>query len=108
MSLFSVFLLTGFALFLLMMVAWNIQIENRAFHCTDDIGFGIFLEDMDVHKQAGDTICPGWTWGKINALSTAYKIFFFSLWFSSSAVAMILKYPTEWTEDNCSSRHDKN
>jgi len=39
---------------LLTLAAWNIQIEHRAFHCTDDVGFGFFWENMDTHERAND------------------------------------------------------
>jgi hypothetical protein len=46
--------------FLVTTTAWGIQIEPRAFQCTDIGGWPIanYLTDMDTHKGAGDTISP--------------------------------------------------
>src|SRR5712691_5505717 len=35
--------------FVIIMLAWNIQIEHRAYKCTDDVGFGFFWENMNTH-----------------------------------------------------------
>ena len=64
------------------LVPWNIQIEHRAFQCTDDVGFGSFFEDMDIHRGAGDTVSLGWTWEKLKVAKTVYEIVFFVIWLS--------------------------
>ena len=35
------------------LVAWNVQIEHRAFQCTDDVGFGFFWHDMQAGWERG-------------------------------------------------------
>jgi hypothetical protein len=77
-------LLVGGLLFSLIvtLVPWNIQIEHRAFQCTDDVGVGSFFEDMDTHRGAGDTVSPGWTWKKIKVAKTVYEMAFFTIWLS--------------------------
>jgi hypothetical protein len=69
------------------LVAWNIQIEHRAFHCSDDVGFGFFWESMDAHERAGDTLAPGWTWAKLRAERKVYMVAFFCIWFTCAFVA---------------------
>ena len=61
---------------ILTLIAWNIQIEHRAFRCTDDVGFGFFWEDMKEHQAAGDTVLSGWTWEKIKIVKTLYVVVF--------------------------------
>lgn len=59
---------------------WNGEIENRAFHCTDDVGFGVFWQDISEHEQAGDTVAPGWTWDKLRYARVIYAAAFFLIW----------------------------
>ncbi len=75
-------LAVGWSLFSLFvtLVPWNIQIEHRAFQCTDDVGFGSFFEDMDTHKGAGDTVSPSWTWEQLKVATAAYEMAFFAIW----------------------------
>ncbi len=78
--------------FVIIMLAWNIQIEHRAYRCTDDVGFGFFWENMNTHQAAGDTTLPGWTWGKIKAIQALYETGFVLLWLAIAAVpALTLK-----------------
>ena len=74
-----------FVSFVVTMLAWNIQIEHRAFKCTDDVGFGFFWESMNTHQGAGDTPLPGWTWGKIKTVHALYEAGFILLWFGITA-----------------------
>lgn len=64
------------------LIPWNIQIEHRAFRCTDDMGFGTFFCDMYTHRGAGDTISPGWTWEELELVREAYETAFFAIWLS--------------------------
>jgi hypothetical protein len=81
MRLLIVSLALGFFVSLFVtVVAWNIQIEHRALHCTDDVGFGFFWEDLEAHEQARDTLSPSWTWEKLSATQKKYDIAFFSIW----------------------------
>jgi hypothetical protein len=96
MKRFQPFLLFGmlaiggllFSLFVTM-VAWNIQIEHHALQCID-IGFGSFFVNMDTHQAAGDSVSPGWTWEKLRVARTAYEVAFFSIWFASAGVPIML------------------
>lgn len=75
--------------FVTTMAAWHIQIENRAFRCTDDIGFGAFWADIDLHRQAGDTRFPGWTWDSLKLVRTLYLVGFFLIWSLSFAAPLL-------------------
>jgi hypothetical protein len=78
--------------FLIIMLAWNIQIEHRACRCTDDVGFGFFWENMGTHQEAGDTVLPGWTWRKIKVIQALYEAGFIVLWLAiAAAPALALK-----------------
>ena len=75
--------------FVITMLAWNVQIEHRAFNCTDDVGFGFFWEDMNTHEGAGDTTLPGWTWGKIKGAQALYIAGFVLVWLAIAAVPVL-------------------
>ena len=78
--------------FIVIMLAWNLHIEHRAYRCTDDVGFGFFWENMATHERAGDTPLPGWTWGKIKFIQASYEAGFVLLWFAiAAAPALTLK-----------------
>ena len=77
---FVVSTMAGFMVsFPIFMLLWNIQIEHRAYRCTDDVGFGFFCESMDTHRGAGDTVLPGWTWQKIEVTQALYEAGFLVL-----------------------------
>lgn len=79
--------LVGLALsYFVTIVAWNLLIEHRAFHCTDDMGFALVAQDIDDHRLAGDTLSPGWTWEKIKAARAIYQAAFLALWFALAAM----------------------
>jgi hypothetical protein len=59
--------------------AWEYQITEKAFHCTDG-NFSGFWCDMDAHRQAGDTLLGGWTWDKLKLVRSIYEIIFYVLW----------------------------
>jgi len=65
--------------------AWNL-IEHRMFHCTDDMGFTFAPGNIDDHRGAGDTLCPGWTWGEVKAAKLIYLTAFFGIWFTIAAL----------------------
>jgi len=72
--------------YFLTIVAWNL-VERRMFHCTDDIiGFTLVVQNIDDHRLAGDTLCPGWTWGEVKAARLIYLAAFFSVWFAIAAM----------------------
>jgi TRAP-type C4-dicarboxylate transport system permease small subunit len=74
------------ALFITWLV-WEMQITERAFHCTDD-GLSIaFWTSAETHEAAGDKILPGWTWEKLKAVNRIYEFAFFTLWIGGSVVA---------------------
>lgn len=77
---------------LLTFVAWNIQIEPRAFQCWDSMGmlFDNYWEDMDTHRGAGDRISAGWTWDEIKTAREIYILAFFGIWAASSLVSFRL------------------
>ena len=64
---------------------WNIQIEGRAFQCDDWIPFANFETDMSNHREAADTLSPGWTWEKIEGIGRMYRVGFFVLWAGATA-----------------------
>ena len=66
-------------------VAWNL-LERRMFHCTDDAGIVFIVENIDDHRLAGDTLCPGWTWGEVKAVRLVYLAAFFGVWFAVAAM----------------------
>jgi hypothetical protein len=93
MNLLNKFFAFGFAGFVglllslfVTLIAWNIQIESLGFHCTDDVGFATFFVDMDTHKEAGDTLSPGWTWDELEIARTVYMVAFFFIWFVSASL----------------------
>lgn len=61
------------------MVAWNIQIEPRAFRCVDSVGFGEYWTEIGTHEGAGDHIAPGWTWENLELVRVLYIVTFFVL-----------------------------
>jgi hypothetical protein len=68
--------------------AWEILIEGRAFHCTDEGTFSLgFWMNIDTHQSAGDRIQQGWTWEKLTFARRAYQLAFLTLWFAGSALA---------------------
>jgi hypothetical protein len=74
--------LVGLALsYIVTIVVWNLVIEHRAFHCTDDMGFALVVQSIDDHRLAGDTLGPGWTWDGVKAARLIYLAAFYSLWF---------------------------
>ena len=75
--------------FLVTTIAWSIQIEPRAFQCTDSCGwpFDNYWTDMDSHESARDTISPGWTWEKLKVARIIYIVAFFLLWLAGSVIS---------------------
>ena len=66
---------------------WNTQIERRAYQCNDDIWPCAWITtDMSDHRDAGDTLSPGWTWEKIEDVGRMYRIGFFVLWAGATAL----------------------
>jgi hypothetical protein len=62
-------------------LGWLVQIEGRAFQCNDSTGPVAWPSgDMSLHRQAGDTMSPGWTWEKIEWVGRSYQTAFFLLW----------------------------
>jgi hypothetical protein len=74
---------------LIFTVAWNIRIEGRSFHCTDDVGFCFFWQDLHVHEAAGDTVSPGWTWEKIGKVKLTYEVAFLAMWAVSGILLFV-------------------
>lgn len=66
---------------LLVWLGWLIQIEGRAFQCTDS-GWPMawFSTDMTLHRQAGDTLSRGWTWEEVERVGRIYRAAFVILW----------------------------
>jgi hypothetical protein len=81
-SLFAVCALGGAVLSTVATFAvWNTAIEPRAFHCVDEIGIlDSYWCGMDNHKAAGDTVFPGWTWEKLEAVRISFIAAFYFLW----------------------------
>ena len=71
-------------------VAWNMQIESRAFQCWDGPGMDAYWGSIDDHEGAGDKISPGWTWGEIRNWREVYVGAFFVIWAASSGVSFRL------------------
>jgi len=68
-------------------VVWDTEIEPKAFHCVDDIGiFDSYWCDMDTHKDAGDTVFPGWTWEKLRVVRIIFITAFYLLWATSTLI----------------------
>ena len=65
---------------LLTLIGWRIQIEGRAFQCNDWVPLATFTTDMTGHRQAGDTLSPGWAWEDIERVGRVYQIVFWLLW----------------------------
>jgi len=65
---------------LITLLVWNVQIEGRAFKCTDDVGFGCFWENLSNHEQAGDKLSSGWTWQKLRRARFVYATAFYLIW----------------------------
>ncbi len=66
---------------------WEIQIDGRAFHCTDAGPFTLsvaFWTSANLHQSAGDQIQPGWTWDKVAVVNGYYELAFFALWVAGS------------------------
>jgi hypothetical protein len=68
----------------LTVIAWHVQIEDKAFHCTDDNLSG-WICGIDTHREAGDTISPGWTWHKLELVRDAYEAAFVLIWLGTAA-----------------------
>jgi hypothetical protein len=83
----------GFLISLILTLAvWNLQIEHRAFQCTDDCGFGGFFEDMQAHHNAGDKVLPGWSWQDIYDAKLAYTVAFYLIWVAISCAPILLTF----------------
>ena len=65
-------------------IAWQHQITEKAFHCTDGNLSGFWC-DMDTHQAAGDTVFPNWTWDKLKTVRLIYEGVFYLLWLAGSA-----------------------
>jgi hypothetical protein len=76
--------------FLVTTIAWSIQIEPRAFQCTDSCGwpFDNYWTDMDSHESARDTISPGWTWGKLKVVRIICIAVFFLLCAGGTVISL--------------------
>ena len=86
-AIFIMALLTGWLLAVcLTWLGWCIQIEGKAFHCTDET-FPIVWwgESVDGHRQAGDTLGLGWSWEKIHRAQELYRAAYYVLWLSGAA-----------------------
>lgn len=70
--------------YIVTIIAWNI-LEPRMFKCTDDVPFVPLPGPISDHKQAGDTLLPGWTWTKVRIARLIYLTTFFALWFAIAA-----------------------
>jgi len=68
--------------FLLTCLGWNMLIERKAFHCTDDGLPFDFWTSIETHRGAGDRLGPGWTWAKLEAAQIAFQTAFFTVWFA--------------------------
>ena len=67
---------------------WEIQIEGRAFNCTDAFALSAaFWTGANVHQSAGDQIQPGWTWEEVAVVNGYYKLAFFAFWLGGSVEA---------------------
>ena len=74
------------------MPVWDHYIADKAFNCTDS-GFGSYWTDMDLHKSAGDTISPDWTWERLKVVRAYYLVAFWLLWAAvSAALFLIVRY----------------
>src|ERR1700722_3241163 len=75
-------------------IAWQLQITEKAFHCTEGNISGLWC-DIDSHRGAGDTILPGWTWEKLKFTRLIYETVFYLIWLGGSAVffKMIFRQP---------------
>lgn len=79
-----------------LVITWlvrEVQINGRAFSCTDSGPFTLslgFWTSAATHQSAGDQIQPGWTWEKVEAVNGFYKLAFFALWIGGSLVALRL------------------
>src|ERR1051326_187537 len=64
-------------------VAWDLQIEGRAYECKDSNGpFATFQTNMSSHRDAGDRLIGDWTWERIEQIGTMYRCVFYALWFA--------------------------
>lgn len=71
---------------------WEAMMTDRAFHC-NDIGLSLaFWTGADIHKSAGDTIAPGWTWEKVGTVNDIFKLAFYSLWLGGSVIGFRILY----------------
>jgi hypothetical protein len=70
-------------------IAWQAQIEDKAFHC-NDLGFGSWLVRIEDHRAAGDVISPGWTWEEVARVRTAYQVVFYAIWFGVTTVFLLV------------------
>ena len=79
---------------------WNGQIECKAYQCNDDIWpFAWYSTDMSYHRDAGDTLSPGWTWEKIEGVGRMYHAGFFILWAAATAVTSTM-WMKRWEQNN--------
>ena len=89
---------TTFIGLVLTLVCWNLQIEGRAFHCTDDMGLGDFFMGIDNHRKAGDVLLPGWSWDGVELIRWIYLGVFFLIGLLPVALPVIKMgmVPLEW------------
>src|SRR5436853_5941203 len=66
--------------FLVITIVWNVQVEGRAFRCTDAAGVGMFWTDLHEHQAAEDSLSRGWTWDQIGTRQLIYEWAFVGLW----------------------------
>jgi hypothetical protein len=94
-AIIAVFLSSMIASFIASLVitwfAWQIQITDKAFHCTDDM-VGGFWCDMDAHRSAGDTLLGGWTWSELKGVRIIYEIVFYTLWIVGGLLVFRLSF----------------
>ena len=67
-------------------LAWQFQITEKAFHCTD-LSVGGFWDDMDEHRAAGDTLLAGWTWAELKTVRSFYEAGFYTMWIGGGLLA---------------------
>jgi hypothetical protein len=69
-------------------LVWEISIDGRAFHCTDEGTLSLgFWTSAETHQSAGDRIQAGWTWEKLSRVNAFYKLAFLALWIGGSMLA---------------------
>jgi hypothetical protein len=67
-------------------ILWQLQITEKAFHCTDDNLSGFWVS-MDTHQGAGDTVMAGWTWEELKVVRMIYEVTFFTFWIGGGMLA---------------------